>query len=131
MMRIEMLNQYRATVDLEEHGKESKVYRVPLTLEQLKQSLNPVDELIKDSAVWTYEGSGMFVYARTLNAQGNTNLVRTFFKKGSDLGGWEWYSIDELQELHGKEHLIYVKGYGEVEDFDDFKQAYEDAATKK
>lgn len=130
-MRIELLNEYKATVDLDEYGKRSKVYRVPLTLEQLKENLSPVDELIKDSATWTYEGSGMFVYARTLNAQGDINLVRSFFKKGSDLGGWGYYSIEELQDFHEKDHLIYVKGYGEVDNFNEFKKTYEDAVTKK
>lgn len=130
-MKIEFLNEYKATVDLDEYGKESEVFRVPLTLEQLKENLNPVDSLIKDAAVWTYEGSGMFVYARTFNAQGDINLVRSFYKKDSDLGGWEWYSIEELTELNKKDYLIDVKGYGEVDDFDEFKKAYEDAATKK
>lgn len=130
-MRIELLNEYKATVDLDEYGKESKVYRVPLTLEQLKENLSTVDELIKDSATWTYEGSGMFIYARTFNAQGDINLVRSFYKKDSDLGNWEWYSIEELTELHKKDYLIDVEGYGKVESFDEFKIAYEDVVTKK
>lgn len=126
-MQVKLLNQYRMIVDVDEYGKEEQVFRTQKTLEGLKENINPIDGLVSESAEWKREGQGFFVYARVLNSNGNINTVRSFHKNEDAIGEKGMYSIDELEQYD----MIWAKGYGYVEDFNDFKREFEAACEKK
>ena len=126
-MDVKLLNQYRMIVDVDKYGKEERVFRTKKTLEDLKTNINSIDGLVSEGAEWKREGQGFFVYARVMNSNGDMNTVRSFHSDKDAIGYKGMYSIDEIEQYD----MAWVKGYGYVEDFKDFKREFELSCEKK
>ncbi|WP_085521455.1 hypothetical protein [Tuberibacillus sp. Marseille-P3662] len=126
-MNVQLLNQYRMVVDMGEYAREEQVFRTSKTLEDLKANINPIDGLVSEGAEWKRDGQRFYVYARVSSSYGDINTVRTFHSSADAIGTKGMYSLDEIESFD----LAWVKGYGYVEDFDDFKEKFEDACEKK
>lgn len=128
-MDVELMNQYRMIIDLEEHGKHEYIYRTKMDLDDFKKSGE--FEVLKDTAEraeWIIDMPVYCVKARAINNEnGSINTVRSFFVKNSDIGYKGYSTLDELK----KYDLVYVKGYGEVDNIYKFEKAFKEAATKK
>lgn len=128
-MKIEILNQYRAVVSLDEYGKQEKIFRTKLTLTDLKEQLrnsDSIDSLIVDDAEWIDEGQVTCALAICANSNGNINVVQTFYKNAQK-GHKTWRTLDEILE----HDLAYVEGYGSIENKTEFAEKFRELAQKK
>lgn len=129
-LKIEIMNQYRMIVDLEEHGKTEEVFRTFRTLDDFKESLEgTVDDLVSDNAEWIDEGQVMVVFGNLADSLSDVNRVKEFNRKGldCDFGVKGYHTLTEILDAD----LAYIEGYGLVEDKDAFEIAFKEAAQKK
>lgn len=125
MINVELMNQYRMIIDIDGE-KHEDLFRTIKTLTGLKESNTFARfEGIQDRAQWVTDEPVLCVYARVMHTNGDINIVREF--EENEIGESGYYTLDELK----KYDLVWVKGYGIVDDFDAFESAYKEAATKK
>lgn len=126
-MKIELLNWYEMIVEVD-GGKSVENYRTKKTLEQLKESRAFEGfEGIQNRAQWNFKGSGLFIEARVQATSFGDAGIAQEFNSNKKVGTKGYYTIDELEGFD----LVEVLGYGFIYDFEDFKKAYEETATKK
>lgn len=121
-MKVEILNQYSQAWNVDDHVQKD-VFRTHETLEQLKERLD-LDGYVVDGE-WTYDGVISCVYGILNDAQGSLTKAVEFNKE--PFGKEGYHTLDEILESD----LAWVKGYGIVEDKEDFKTKFEDASQKK
>lgn len=130
-MKVEILNQYRMIVNLEDESFE-EVYRTHKTLDTLKEELNPIDKTVSDDADWVDDGQVTAVYSIVAdNPFADIDRVKTFRKHGlnCDFGKRGYHTLDEI-----KSHdLVSVKGFGIVDESNitEFENEFKVAAQKK
>lgn len=120
------MNQFTQTWYVDDYVQ-SDVFRTFKTMEQVKYDLKD-DGYITDGE-WSDDGQVTVVFSNIAdNPHGDINRVRTFAKGFKcDFGEKGYHTLDEILEAD----LAYVKGYGFVEDEEDFKRKFKENAQKK
>lgn len=125
-MKVEFLNQFTQTFEVDGHIT-VEVFRTHKTLEKLIEALDS-DGRVTDGE-WRYDGVVTCVYGIIADSDGDINRVREFNKKKNHVkfGKEGYHTLDEILESD----LVWVKGYGVIDDKEDFKTKFEGAAQKK
>ena len=121
-MDIKILNQYTHVWKVDHHVQKD-VFRTNETLEQLKERLD-LNGYVTDGE-WKYDGVVTCVHGILNSSQGSLSKAVEFNKKPFGYEGF--HTLEEVLESD----LAWVKGYGIVENKEDFKKKFEDAAQKK
>src|SRR5690625_6203028 len=121
-MKVEILNQYSQVWNVDDHVQKD-VFRTNETLEQLKEHLS-FNGYVTDGE-WKYDGVVTCVYGILNTSQGSLAKVVKFNEK--PFGDEGYHTLEEVLESD----LAWVKGYGIVEDKEDYNNKFKDAAQKK
>lgn len=125
-MKVEFLNQYTQVWEVDGHVQKD-VFRTHETLEQLKERLD-FNGYVTDGE-WCYDGVVTCVYGIIADSDGDINRVREFNKKKNHVkfGDKGFHTLNEVLDAD----LAWIREYGIVEDKEDFKNKFEEAAQKK
>lgn len=125
-MKVEFLNQFTQTFEVDGHIT-VEVFRTHKTLEKLIEALDS-DGRVTDGD-WSYDGVVACVYGIIADSNGDINRVREFNKKKNHVkfGDKGYHTLNEVLDAD----LAWIREYGIVEDKEDFKKKFEDAAQKK
>lgn len=121
-MEVKILNQFNQTWMVDGHVQKD-IFRTHETLEQLKERLD-FNGYVTDGE-WKYDGVVTCVFGILNTSQRSLSKTVEFNKK--PFGKEGYHTLDEILESD----LVWVKGYGVIDDKEDFKTKFEDAAQKK
>lgn len=123
---VEILNQFKQVWDV--NGKEQfDLFRTKETLKDFKERIE-LEGYIVDGE-WEDQGQVVVAYGILADSMNDIGRIQEFNQKkhNSDFGQKGYHTLDEIL----KSDLAWIRGYGIVEDKNDFENRFKDEAQKK